>query len=71
MKEGDKVYVTTDRYSPWLGLGAEGIVTVCEPEADYYEIEFDDDRLYHLTSEDIVPTNPTGRKPDVVEEETS
>ncbi len=56
MKFGDTVYVATERYSPWLGIGAEGIITVCEPEADYYEIEFDDDRLYHLKSADIHPT---------------
>lgn len=55
MQTGDWVEVTTERYSPWLGLTAVG--QIAEAYDDLYVVEFDGDRLYLLNQDEIKGTN--------------
>lgn len=56
LKLGTEVEVLTNMYTPTVGEGAIGIIVVSDPTNNYYEVDFQDGRIFHFRADLIQPT---------------
>lgn len=55
MDTNTKVVVLVDLLEPIVAQGAIGTIIVADPQRDYYEVSFDDDRLFIMRGSQIRP----------------
>lgn len=55
MDTNTKVVVLVDILEPIVAQGAIGTITEADPQRDYYEVSFDEDRLYIMRGKQIRP----------------
>ena len=58
LEKGKHVVLLTGMYAPYLSEGAVGVITVSDPDENFYEVAFSSNRLYNFRADHIRLATP-------------